>query len=61
MTGPDTGLGPESVIGSGSAVGTTYYFAFWHNKAVDSFLIAYDLPDANAQVAAMSVNHRITS
>jgi hypothetical protein len=61
MTGADTGLGPQSVIGTGSAVGTTYYFAFWQNKAVDSFLIAYDLPDANAQVAARSVNQRMSS
>jgi hypothetical protein len=61
MTGADTGLGPQSVIGTGSAVGTTYYFAFWQNKAVDSFLIAYDLPDANAQVAARSVNQRMST
>src|ERR1700687_5908105 len=26
-TGTDTGLGPQSVIGTGSAVGSTYYFA----------------------------------
>jgi hypothetical protein len=59
MTGADTGLGPQSVIGSGSVAGTTYYFAFWQNKVVDSFLVAYDLPSANAQGAAKSVNQRM--
>jgi hypothetical protein len=59
-TGADTGLGPQSVIGSGSAVGSTYYFAFWQNKAFDSFFIAYDLPAFEAQSAAESVNQRIT-
>jgi hypothetical protein len=59
-TGTDTGLGPQSVIGTGSAVGSTYYFAFWQNKAFDSFFIAYDLPAFEAQGAAEHVNQRIT-
>jgi len=59
-TGSDTGLGPQSVIGTASAVGSTYYFAFWQNKMVDSFFIAYDLPAAEAEGAAQSVNHRIS-
>jgi len=59
-TGTDTGLGPQSVIGTGSAVGSTYYFAFWQNKAFDSFFIAYDLPAFEAQGAAENVNQRIT-
>jgi hypothetical protein len=58
-TGSDTGLGPQSVIGSGAVAGTTYYFAFWQNKAINSYLIAYDLPDANAQGAAKNVNQRM--
>jgi hypothetical protein len=61
MTGSDTGLGPQSVIGSGAVAGTTYYFAFWQNKAINSYLIAYDLPAANAEGAARSVNQRMTS
>ena len=60
MTGADTGLGPQSVIGMGSAAGSTYYFAFWQNKTADSFLIAYDLPSANAHGAAESVNQRMS-
>lgn len=60
MTGADTGLGPQSVIGRGSVADTTYYFAFWQNKMVDSFFIAYDLPAAEAEGAAKSVNQRIT-
>jgi hypothetical protein len=59
-TGTDTGLGPDSVIGTGSAVDSTYYFAFWQNKAFDSFFIAYDLPAFEAQGAAEHVNERIT-
>ena len=60
MTGADTGLGPQSVIGRGSVANTTYYFAFWQNKVVDSFFIAYDLPAAEAEGAAKSVNQRMT-
>jgi len=59
MTGSDTGLGPRSVIGSGSVPGSTYDLAFWQNKLFNSFLIAYDLPSADAEVAANDVNHRI--
>jgi hypothetical protein len=58
-TGTDTGLGPQSVIGTASAVGSTYYFAFWQNKAFDSFFIAYDLPAFEAQGAAENVNQRM--
>lgn len=61
MIGTDTGLGPQSVIGSGSAAGSTYYFAFWQNKVVDSFFIAYDLPPADAEGAARNVNHRMST
>ena len=59
-TGTATGLGPQSVIGTGSAVGSTYYFAFWQNNAFDSFFIAYDLPAFEAQVAAENVNQRMS-
>ena len=58
-TGSDTGLGPQSVIGTASAVGSTYYFAFWQNKAFDSFFIAYDLPAFEAQGAAENINQRM--
>src|ERR1700682_4340365 len=61
LTGSDAGLGPQSVIGSGAVAGTTYYFAFWQSKVINSYLIAYDLPDANARGAARSVNQRMTS
>jgi hypothetical protein len=59
LTGADTGLGPLSVIGSGSATGNTYYFAFWQNKVFDSFLVAYDLASEDARGAANNVNQRI--
>src|ERR1700693_22183 len=60
MTATDTGLGPQSVIGTGSVGGTTYYFAFWQTKVVDSFFIAYDLPAFEAQGAAENVNQRMS-
>ena len=60
MTGAGTGLGPQSVIGSGSVAGSSYFFAFWQTKVVDSFFIAYDLPSADAEVAARSVNQRMS-
>jgi hypothetical protein len=59
LTGVDTGLGPQSVIGRGAVADTTYYFAFWQNKMVDSYFIAYDLPAAEAEGATKSVNQRI--
>ena len=58
-TGSDTGLGPRSVIGSGTSPGSTYYLAFWQNKVFDSFLIAYDLPSTEALYAANHENLRI--
>jgi hypothetical protein len=58
-TGSDTGLGPRSVIGSGSVAGATYYFAFWQNKVFDSFLGAYDVASSDALGAADNVNQRI--
>jgi len=58
-TGSDTGLGPRSVIASGSAAGATYYFAFWQNRAFESFLGAYDLASSDAREAATNVNLRI--
>jgi hypothetical protein len=58
-TGSDTGLGPRSVIGSGSVAGATYYFAFWQNKVFDSFLGAYDVTSSAALGAADNVNQRI--
>ena len=59
MTGTDTGLGPESVIGSGTATTASYFVAFWQNRAFDSFLIAYDVNAADARTAADRVNDRI--
>jgi hypothetical protein len=60
-TGPDTGLGPESVVGAGRVTGATYYFAFWQNKAFDSFLIAYDLAFDDADGATRNVNQRMAT
>jgi hypothetical protein len=59
MTGSGTGLGPESVVGSGYVSGATYYFAFWQKKVVDSFFIAYDMPSAVAEGATRRVNQRM--
>ena len=58
-TGPGTGLGIRSVIGSGSVPGSTFYFAFWQNKVFDSYVYAYDLASDLARGAADNVNRRI--
>ena len=58
-TGDGTGLEPRSVIGSGTAAGSTYYFAFWQNKVFDSYLGAYDVASVDAQGMANDVNKRI--
>jgi hypothetical protein len=60
ITGSGTGLGPESVVGSGYVSGATYYFAFWQKKVVASFFIAYDLPPAAAEGAARNVYRRMS-
>jgi hypothetical protein len=60
LTGSATGLGPQSLIGTGAVGGTTYYFAFWQNKVVDSYFIAYDLPRDAADFAARNVNRRMS-
>jgi len=59
VNGTDTGLGPRSVIGTGSVPGTTYYFAFWQSKTFGSFLMAYDLTSSDARGAVDNVNQRI--
>jgi hypothetical protein len=58
-TGSATGLGQRSVSGSGAVTSSTYYFAFWQNKMFDSYLVAYDMPSADAHKAADDVNQRI--
>jgi hypothetical protein len=58
--GPPTGLGQESTVGSALVVGNTYFFAFWQRKVFDSFLLAYDVQDADAERAVQGVNRRIT-
>jgi len=59
MTGSDTGFGPQSVTGSGTATGDTFYVAFWQNKSFDSYLIAYNVAPDDARSAADRVNDRI--
>src|SRR5258708_16732839 len=59
-TGTDTGLGPQSVTGTASAVGSTYYFAFWQTKAFDSFFIPHDLPPFEPQAAAEKITPTLT-
>jgi hypothetical protein len=59
MTGSATGFGPQSVIGSGVATGSSYYVAFWQNKAFDSFLLGYDVDASAVRTAADRVNDRI--
>jgi len=58
-TGPETGLGPDSSIGSGIVAGARYYFALWQNKSFESDLLAYNMASADADLAVKSMNQRI--
>lgn len=58
-TGTDTGLGPDSSVGSGTVAGATYYFALWQNKSFESDLLAYNVASADADLAVKSMNERI--
>jgi hypothetical protein len=58
-TGTDTGLGPDSSVGSGTVAGASYYFALWQNKSFESDLLAYNVASADADMAVKSMNQRI--
>ena len=58
-TGTETGLGPDSSVGSGTVVGARYYFALWQNKSFESDLLAYNVASADADMAVKSMNQRI--
>jgi hypothetical protein len=58
-TGPVTGLGQKSAVGSALVVGTNYFIAFWQKNRFDSFLLAYDVLSADAERAVLDVNGRI--
>lgn len=58
-TGAETGLGPDSSVGSGTVVGARYYFALWQNKSFESDLLAYNAASADADLAVKSMNQRI--
>ena len=58
-TGLGTGLGPQSVVGSGLVAGTTYYIAIWQNRSFESDFIGYDVASADADTAVKNMNGRI--
>jgi hypothetical protein len=57
--GTATGLGPQSVIGSGRVAGTNYFVAMWQNKRFESDFIGYAVADSNAVQAVHDMNRRI--
>ena len=57
--GTATGLGPESVIGSGLVAGTNYFVALWQNKRFESDFIGYAVADSDADNAVLRMNRRI--
>ena len=57
--GTATGLGPQSVIGSGRVAGTNYFVAMWQNKRFESDFIGYAGADSDADKAVLSMNRRI--
>ncbi len=58
-TGSDTGLGPQSRVGSGTVAGSTYYFAFWQNKDFDADFMGYNVATTDADAAVRDINGRI--
>jgi len=59
VTGSDTGLGPQSRVGSGTVAGSIYYFAFWQNKDFDADVMGYNVATTDASAAVMDMNGRI--
>ena len=57
--GAATGLGPQSVIGSGRVAGTNYFIAMWQNKRFESDFIGYAVADSDGAKAVLSMNRRI--
>lgn len=57
--GTATGLGPQSVTGSGVVAGTNYFVAMWQNKRFESDFIGYAVADSDADRAVLSMNRRI--
>jgi hypothetical protein len=57
--GTATGLGPQSVIGSGLVAGTNYFVAMWQNKRFESDFIGYAMADSDADRAVLNMNRRI--
>lgn len=57
--GTATGLGPQSVIGSGLVAGTNYFIAMWQNKRFESDFIGYAVADSDGAKAVLSMNRRI--
>lgn len=58
--GTATGLGPESVTGSGLVAGTNYFVALWQNKNFESDFIGYGVPSADGEKAVLDMNRGIT-
>ena len=57
--GNATGLGPESVIGSGRVAGTNYFVAMWQNKRFETDFLSYDVSGYDADQAVLTMNRRI--
>jgi hypothetical protein len=57
--GTATGLGPQSVIGSGLVAGTNYFIAMWQNKRFESDFIGYAVANSDADRAVHNMNRRI--
>lgn len=57
--GTATGLGPESVTGSGVVAGTNYFVAQWQNKIFESDFIGYGVAPSDGQEAVLDMNKRI--
>ena len=57
--GKNTGLGANSAVGSVAIFGVTLYFAVWQDKAFESALVSFNVPDADSRKATTNINGRI--
>ncbi|HET9780497.1 MAG TPA: hypothetical protein VFR33_01860 [Candidatus Dormibacteraeota bacterium] len=57
--GAATGLGPQSMTGSGLVAGTNYFVAMWQNKRFETDFMGYAVADADANQAVLNMNRRI--
>jgi predicted molibdopterin-dependent oxidoreductase YjgC len=58
--GSATGLGDNSIVVALDVTGASIYIAYWQKKQFEVAVVSYQLPSADAEVAAKKIDARIT-